>query len=93
MAKDSVKRGSTPIDAHRHPASSGQGDVRVERAYASSDITEAGDEGCAEHYFQRFVQVDKPPEAPPDLSLLREAVLGSVILTPRFRSPWKRRFP
>ena len=80
-----------PNETHRHPAAAGQGDVRVEQAYVSSDITEAGDEGCAEHYFLRFVQVDKPAEAPPDLTLLREAVLGSVILTPRFRSPWKRR--
>lgn len=85
-AKD---KANAPEKKHGHPA--GSGNVRVEEVVLQTGVT-AGDEGCAEHYYQRFVQMEEAAETE-DFSLLRDAVLGAVILTPRFKSPWKRRFP
>lgn len=89
------KAGNAPVnkanapEKHDHPAESGN--VRVEQVVLQTGVT-AGDEGCAEHYYQRFVQMEEEAEVQ-DFSLLKDAMLGAVILTPRFKSPWKRRFP
>ena len=82
-------KANAPEEKHDHPAENGN--VRVEQVFMESGVT-AGDEGCAEHYYQRFVQMEEAGETQ-DFSLLRDAMLGAVILTPRFKSPWKRRFP
>lgn len=82
-------KANAPEEKHDHPAESGN--VRVEEVVLQTGVT-AGDEGCAEHYYQRFVQMEEEKEEP-DFSLLQDAMLGAVILTPRFKSPWKRRFP
>lgn len=74
-----------PLNAsHKHTAASIP--VRAEKAAVEDSMGEFQSEGCAEHYYDRFVAIpEKSEDKKLNEELLRIIVLGEVLNNPGFK--------
>lgn len=69
---------------HMHPAT--ERPLRVEKAAVEDSMGEFQSEGCAEHYYDRFVAIpEKPKNQALNEELVKIIVLGEVLNNPGFK--------
>ena len=78
-----------PLETHGHPAQKSPG-TKTEKV----DYIGYGTEGCEEHYNERYTAASADAidiSAMDRAQIVNALVLGEVLGTPRFRSPWRRK--
>lgn len=86
-AKNAAAKQKSPekrIDSHTHPAAASS--LRIEKAVVEDSMGAFQSEGCAEHYYDRFVTIpEKPKDKKINEELAKIIVLGEVLNNPGFK--------